>query len=119
MAIAEIGSYILELIAGDQAASIRARITLRDAKNNDMGVLCFVEGVKPPAAVIGAGVPIGYYPVACYGDMVDLLRNECPVYVTTNNQNTLTVTTNSEKVGEGEEAGGGLALSPFVLKRST
>ncbi len=109
MATEEIKTYILEIYAGDQTANLRASITLFDAKKDEMGTLGFVEDGPIPANIPG-GIPVAYYPVSRYADVVDMLRNESPVYLVYGNGDQVSITTASENIGDGER----LATSRFV-----
>lgn len=68
------------IVAGDQAGSIRGRIDLWNGKGSSLGHLVFVEDVVPPASVDSP--PTLYFPIDCFADMVDMLRNESRVYLT-------------------------------------
>ena len=103
MATKEITGYTLQIDAGGQTGNLRARIILSDAKNFTVGTLAFVEDGPIPDSVV-SGPPIGYFPIARYADLVDMLRNERPVYISVDGPYRVSVIAGTEKVGEGEPA---------------
>ena len=104
MAIKLITGYIAQIEAGAQINGIRARIVLLDDKSDTQGTLVFVEsGPIPPSVTVGS--PFAYFPVARYAEVLDLLRNERPIYLGVNASNgSVTVGTASEPIGDGEPA---------------
>ncbi len=107
----EIASYIVSITGGDTTNNTRAHITLRDAKNNDMGTLAFVDGGPIPSAQ--ASPLVIYFPSSLLPTVVDLLRNEKPVFIA-NYGNGPFLQTALEPVGEGE-GGKTASLFPFKL----
>lgn len=105
-----IARYQVEYNAGT-SSEYRAIIHLWDGNSNVLALLYFLEDKPIPASKV-TPVYFGYFPAGCYPAVLDLLRNERPVYLATFGE-TLIVTTLEEPVGEGEA--GGAALFKYRL----
>ena len=99
----EVKTYQARITSGGQSKGARATILLLDAKKSTIGYLAFLEpGTAFPANYYSSG-PVAYYPMAVYADVIDLLRNESPVYIETDNQNGAWIGTLPEAVGDGDK----------------
>ena len=87
----------------------RAMISLYDRANNLIGVLRFKMDLDdfPQDVVVGERIDC-YYPPETYLEVIDLLRNEKPLYLDFQDEpgsNYGIITTRKEPVGEGEKLG--------------
>lgn len=100
----EIKAYQIGLYAGVLVNRARATITLFDAKQGTRAYLHFLDTPTLPPGDTGSNgnTPAGFYPTACYADVIDLLRNEKPVYLWLSGATDVGVTTAAEPVGDGE-----------------
>jgi hypothetical protein len=100
MAVKQIGSYQVQYAAN----SFVPRIWLKDTANADIGQLIFLPDGKtlPPDSATNL-----YYHLSNYPHVIDLLRNEKPVYwhfVGTGGGNENAIRTSVEPQGEGESS---------------
>lgn len=111
MPIIEIKKYDVAYYAGGQNSAgypYRAIIGLRDEDDGLIGAAYFHRDPRTlPVADNrkATGYISCHYPAADYAQVLDLLRNEKPVYVEFEIQlgNMANITTSAEPVGEGEQ----------------
>jgi hypothetical protein len=101
--MAEIKRYTATLYAGQQVNTNRALVTLFDGKGNTLGYLLFLEPSVPIPPDDAQGVPRGFYPIASYPAVLDLLRNESPVFFERTAKGAVSISTGQEAVGEGDK----------------
>ncbi len=94
----EIGSYALAMYVN---ASATGHIKLWDRAGKPIGQLYFVGDDKPPESTCSEGFYRFYYRQHDYPAVVDMLRNEGPVYARWFNTSGA-LTTSTEPIGEGE-----------------
>lgn len=83
----------------------KATVYLYGNRNQIFAVLHFVEqAVDLPSARESGDRRILNYPWSELGAVIDMLRNEGPVYLTTRDDGTVALSTGYEPVGEGEHA---------------
>jgi len=99
----EIKTYQVRITSGEQSNSVRASILLLDAKKFTIGNLVFLEPGTPFPANYSSSGPVAYYPMTVYANVLDLLRNESPVYIETDNQDGAWIATSPEPIGDGDK----------------
>jgi len=108
--ILEIRKYDISYYAGSdpERARYRAMIGLRDKKGKAVGIAYFhPDGMTMPSAMLtDSGLIVLHYPASHFPAVVDLLRNERPVFLryTAGEPPTVSIDTALEPVGEGNEA---------------
>ena len=97
-----IESYQVSLAARPEALSQHAG-HIACFSGGQLALICrFVRGAIP-ANTVSAGIHYFYYPESMFPIVLDVLRNESPVYFSWNATNCLgSITTSSEPVGEEE-----------------
>jgi len=99
----EIKTYQIRITSGDQPNGVRASILLLDAKKFTIGNLVFLETGTPFPANYSSSGPVAYYLMAVYANVLDLLRNESPVYIQTDNHDEALIATSPEAIGDGDQ----------------
>ena len=112
MPIKEIKNYVVAYYAGAKNLTghpYRAIISLRDENNELLGAAYFhhsAETMPNTDTQKASGYISCHYPTEHYSQVLDLLRNEKPVYVEfePTEGRVASIRTNSEPVGEGEHS---------------
>lgn len=107
----EIQKYSVSVISDAEPNKLAAAVLLFDAAGKIIAFLRFcVPGVALPANEFRAdlGYPLVSYPASALGAVVDLLRNEKPIYFTWHDYMPVrcfgAVGTSREPIGDGEKA---------------
>lgn len=100
----QISKYQAVIYAGDRPSLSRATILLLDENQSTIGILFFVADgtLLPPNEAFG--VPHGFYYMGDYAAVLDLLRNESPVYIETGGKTDVSISTRAEPIGDGDKA---------------
>ena len=102
MPLYEIQDYMCLAIARP-TGGYREAIYLYDENGNTVARLRFTRDTIPPPSVGASGSYILYYTRGEYRDVVDMLRNEEPIYFWWGGETSVSyVRTGREGVGEGE-----------------
>jgi hypothetical protein len=107
----EIKKYSVSVISDGEPNRFAAAVLLFDAAGKVIAFLRFyVAGVELPANELRAdlGYPLVSYPASPLGSVVDVLRNEKPIYFTWHDYSPArcfgAVGTSREPIGDGEKA---------------
>ena len=105
MVAKEIKNYAVNFYGGtDGYLNSRAQIALTDNLNNALAYIRFYDGNMPTTAdMVQNGVIYMYLPSSSFANVLDILRNEKPLYIDFR-QNRGFLMTEKEVVGEGESA---------------
>jgi hypothetical protein len=102
----KIHSYQIQQFAGGKGYHLRAIIWLYDQNNMTVGSVRFYRNADDTPAhdkKVSSGFITGYYHPEQYPEVVDLLRNEKPIYLLySSNKELAYLSTTVEPVGEAE-----------------